>query len=172
MPPARPLTDDELAAAARAAVRALPDAPAAWIERAITLFPVQPSPLAQAAGSALRLLQAVLSFDSWAQPALAAGMRSAAAVHTRHLLFSVEGRDIDLRVSPEGEAFTLAGQVLGPDETGTVTLTAADGARREAALDDLGEFRVEGLSRGRYAVTLRLAADEVALPPLDVGPRP
>lgn len=166
-----PLSDDDLAAAARAAVRALPDAPDAWVQRAIGLFPAAASPLAAAAGSALRLLQAVLSFDSWAQPALAAGMRSA-AVHTRHLLYSVEGRDIDLRVSPEGEAYTLAGQVLGPDDAGTLTLAAEDGVAREAVLDPMGEFRLEGLAAGRYAVTLRLAADEVRLPPLDVGPRP
>lgn len=164
MTPLHDLNDDDLVAAARRAVRALPDAPEAWVQRAIDLLPV-PSLV----GTLLRRLQAVLSFDSWAQPAPALGMRSAAD-DTRHLLFSVEGRDIDLRIVPAGATWALAGQVLGPDEAGTVELAGGDGARR-TPLDELGEFRIEGLASGRYTLTLRVAGDEILLPALEVGPR-
>ena len=51
---------------------------------------------------ARRLVQAVLSFDSWAQPVLAAGVRSG-ATDTRHLLFNAQGRDVDLRIRAQRE---------------------------------------------------------------------
>ena len=90
----------------------------------------------------LRTLQAALSFDSWAQPSLALGMRST-ATELRHLLYSVDGRDIDLRVVPSGAEFAISGQVLGPDEHGVVELAPEGiGGRTPlfAALDALGEI--------------------------------
>lgn len=166
MKPLHQLDDDELAAAARRAVKALPDAPDAWVQRALALMPVP-----TLAGTLLRKLQAVLSFDSWAQPAPALGMRSAGD-DTRHLLYSVEGRDIDLRISPSGSSWALVGQVLGPDDSGVAELAPAGGETpHHAALDDLGEFRIDGLARGRYVLTLRLTGDEILLPALEVGQR-
>jgi len=118
----------------------------------------------------LRRVVAVLSFDSWAQPAPALGMRSLKAP-TRHLLFSAEGRDIDLRIAPAARAFALTGQILGPDETGSVELAEIGGGApaRSVALDALGEFRIDDLERGRYVVTLRMGGDEIVLPEVDVG---
>ena len=48
-----------------------------------------------------------------------------------------------------------------------------DGAAsaQAAALDALGEFRLEGVRRGAYVLTLRLGDDEIVLPPIDVGER-
>ena len=40
-----------------------------------------------------------------------------------------------------------------------------------AALDALGEFRLEGIPRGSYVLTLRLGEDEIVLPPIDLGER-
>ena len=91
---------------------------------------------------------------------------------TRHLLFSAMGRDIDLRIAPAEELFALSGQILGPDEAGRVEVNAAGSAdKRVASIDDLGEFRVDGLPKGTYLLTLRMGSDEIALPPIEVGKR-
>lgn len=166
----------------RQAVAALPDVPPALERRALALFPAAhgaaPS-LQDAAQALLRQLAGLLTFDSWAASPVALGMRSLRSP-TRHLLFSAEGRDIDLRIAPSAQAFALAGQILGPDETGRVHLQrldeagvpAADAAARTSTLDDLGEFHLEGLAPGRYRLTLQLGGDEITLPPLDVGEPP
>lgn len=169
------LTDDELGHLVREADR-LQDAPEPLIRAAIQTWSTrqQPGALQAAAQTALRHLVALLSFDSWAAPQLAPGLRSAAA-DTRHLLYSSMGRDIDLRVAPDARLFALAGQVLGPDEAGWVELSAQDAASgdapRRVALDAMGEFRLEGVARGRYLLTLRMGQDVIVLPPIDVGPR-
>jgi hypothetical protein len=171
MKPLETLSDAEFSAVARRALQELGDAPAAWQRAAIALFPETPSPWATAAFSVLRTLQAVLSFDSWAQPALATGTRSTAA-DLRHLMYSAKGRGIDLRLASAGGAFALAGQVLGPDENGVVEFASdGPGSRQShlARLDEMGEFRIEGLRRGTYTLTLRLGADEIVLPAIEVG---
>lgn len=163
----------------RQAVAALPDVPPALEQRALALFtaaraasPAQQ--MAQAVQALLRPLTAWLTFDSWAASPLALGMRSLRSP-TRHLLFSAEGRDIDLRIVPSAEEFALAGQILGPDESGQVHLLRLDDAAatpRTRALDDLGEFHLEGLAAGRYRLTLQLGGDEITLPPIEVGEPP
>lgn len=162
------LTDDALSALAHRAHQALPDAPPALLHAALALWPAhQPSALQQA----LRRVVAVLSFDSWGISAQAAGMRGQAD-DSRHLLFSAEGRDVDLRIAPApGGGWRLAGQVLGPDETGRITLAAADGGadHHSAPLDELGEFHLDGLAPGRWRLTLETAHEVVELPPIDVG---
>jgi hypothetical protein len=160
--------DDALAPLVKRAA-SLPDAPPELIGAATALWP-KPS-VADVARSAARLLAAVLKFDSWAGAPLAFGMRSLPA-DTRHLLFSAMGRDIDLRIGRCEELFALSGQILGPDESGRVEINAAGSAdKRVAAIDDLGEFRVDGLPRGTYLLTLRMGGDEIALPPIEVGSR-
>lgn len=172
MKPLDPLDDDdELTRQARRAAD-LPDAPAAMISKATALMPARPRiSLSEVAHSALRLVSAVLSFDSWAQSPAVLGMRAASS-DTRHLLFSAQGRDIDLRISPATEHFALSGQILGPDESGVVELAGepAGGARTHATrLDTLGEFRLDGVRPGRYRLTLCVGADKIVLPPIEVG---
>jgi len=162
MKPLEQLTDDELEAAGHRALRQLPDAPPAWIARALAL---QPGPLA-GAKAALRRLAATLRFDSGAQPAL--GMRGEPGAG-RQLLYSVEGRDIDLRILGERGEFTVAGQVLGPDEQGQAVLAAGDGAPRTAALDAFGEFRFDGVAAGPLTLSLQLGGDEIVLPPIELA---
>jgi hypothetical protein len=177
--PLNTLSDDELAQQLRRAVQALPDAPLHLQRAAIGLWPGPAAPaggglLAQAQGM-LTHIAAALSFDSWAAPAVALGMRSLRSP-TRHLLFSAQGRDIDLRISPVAGAtqgqFAVAGQVLGPDDVGVVEL-AAEGAKAGAvhrtSLDAMGEFRIDGLAAGRYNLTLQMGSDAIELPPLEVG---
>lgn len=179
--PAIPTTDPDDDASfirrMRQAVAALPDVPPALERRALSAFPATSAlgafaDAAQAlAHGLLRQVAARLTFDSWSAGAVPAGMRSLRAP-TRHLLFSAEGRDIDLRIAPAEPGFALAGQILGPDETGTVLLQrldTSDAPPWQAALDDLGEFRIEGLAPGHYQLTLQLAGDEIVLPRLDVG---
>jgi hypothetical protein len=133
----------------------------------------QPSAAAAARAAASRRLAAVLRFDSWACSSLARGLRSPPA-DARHLLFSAMGRDIDLRITPAEQHFALAGQILGPDESGSVELTPQAGqgqSSRSAAIDALGEFRLDGVRSGTYRLTLRIDSDEVWLPPIDVSGR-
>ncbi len=180
MKPVDTLSDDEFVHLVQRAV-ALPDAPSGWVQAAVGLWAQrQATPLADAARAGFRLVQAVLSFDSWARPPVALGMRGMAA-QTRHLLFSAQGRDIDLRIIPLAEHFALTGQILGPDEQGMVELAtaAAPGSRDDAgdgarvtSLDALGEFRLEGVRGGIYHLTLRMGGDEIVLPPIEVGERP
>ena len=177
MKPLDALSDDEFAHLAQRAAN-LPDAPSALVRAAIELWPAQPTPsVAEVARSALRLISAVLSFDSWAQAPLAQGMRAGRS-DTRHLLFSAMGRDIDLRISPAAGHFALTGQILGPDETGVIELaahadaSAAPSSAHIASLDELGEFRLDGVHTGTYRLTLRMGGDEIVLAPIDVGECP
>lgn len=169
------LSDDEFAHLVQRAV-ALPEAPPALVRAAIDLWSTaQPATLTAVARSALRLVSAVLSFDSWAIPPTALGMRAGAS-DTRHLLFSAMGRDVDLRISPAADHYALTGQVLGPDEAGVIELIAqsdnnAPDQARMAALDALGEFRLDGVRGGTYQLTLRVGDDEIVLPPIVVGER-
>ena len=169
------LSDDELAALAGRARRELPDAPAWLVESAVSMWR---APVVRP--SLIQRIAAALSFDSWAgQPTLA--LRSALPA-ARHLLFTAQGRDVDLRVSATDPAnrpptrFAIAGQVLGPGLGGTVSLALAGpppgAAAIEASLDDFGEFRVADLAAGTYVMTLRIGDDEIVLPPIDVAADP
>lgn len=171
MKPINQLTDDELALLAQRAA-ALPDAPPALLTaaHALMLEPPPQTSLPELARAATRLLAAALRFDSWAGAPLAFGMRALPA-DTRHLLFSAMGRDIDLRITPADEQFALAGQILGPDESGRVELSSGGAAKRMAVIDDLGEFRLDGIDCGTYLLTLRMGNDEIALPLIEVGGR-
>ncbi|MEY2689038.1 MAG: hypothetical protein RL375_3236 [Pseudomonadota bacterium] len=174
MKPIASTSDDEFVRLVQEAV-ALEDAPAHSVRAAVALWSAAaPRPVAAVGEAAWRLVRAVLSFDSWAQPALATGMRSTAS-ETRHLLFNAQGRDVDLRISPNAGAFLLTGQILGPDERGVLELVTCDeqgpGLSRSAALDDMGEFRIDGVDTGTYQLTLRVGDVDIALPAIEVGGR-
>jgi len=159
------------------AARFLQDAPPALVRAAIGQWQAaQASALQSAAQEVWRRVTALLSFDSWAPAPLAFGVRAVPS-DTRHLLFAAQGRDNDVRIVPAAGHFALTGQILGPDESGVVELTPesaasndAPGAHR-AALDSLGEFRLDGIRRGTYVLTLRVSGDEIVLPAIHVGER-
>ena len=115
---------------------------------------------------------ATLGFDSWAvSPVL---VTRSALPTTRQLLFSAEERDVDLRISwprtaGEPVGLTLAGQVLGPDDAGEVSLVRDGSPVGTVPLDEFGEFRFVGLEAGSYALTLRFGEVEIVLPPIDIG---
>ena len=182
--PLRALSDDELLARLPKAA-ALPDAPAAWTARVVASWQAPQAAqaplgarIAEAADGLRQRVQAWLSFDSWASAPLAAGLRSTGVSTTRQLVFSAEGRDIDLRIAPTGARFSVSGQVLGPDESGSVALApeslAGDAAEDAASahlatLDALGEFHLADIEPGRYRLALRLPTHDIVLPPFDVG---
>lgn len=151
--------------------RRLDDAPEAVIQRALDLWQHGARGAAPAPG-ALRRLVAAVAFDSAGAGALAFGRRAAGGT-TRQILYSTEGLDIDLRISPEADAATdrwqLSGQVLGPNAQGVVGL-ADDGGRAvaEAPLSELGEFRLPAVGAGPYTLTLRLGFVEIVLPTVRV----
>lgn len=172
------LTDDEFSDLVRGAV-ALPDAPPALVRSAVDLWrAAHPSLLTAAAGNVLQRIRAVLTFDSWSVAPTALGLRSMPAQsQTRHMLFSAQGRDIDLRIVSAADSYVLAGQILGPDETGLIELAVdthnprAVQTIRTMPLDALGAFRMESVNAGTYWMTLKLRNDAVELPPIDVGGR-
>lgn len=174
MKPVDQLSDDEFARLVRRAA-ALPDAPPSLIHAAIDQWhAARPSLLQATAKGILNRVAAALTFDSWAAGSLALGVRAVPS-DTRHLLFTAEGRDIDVRIAPAGGRFEVTGQILGPDESGVIELAPASGGELDAAsaravaLDDMGEFRLEGVRPGAYVLTLRVGEDEIVLPSIDVG---
>lgn len=170
MKPMPDLTDQEIERLLPGLGR-LESAPQAVIQRAIGLWKSpQPAVFEGALEGALKRVLAVLTFDSGGADALAFGRRSSSA-GDRQLLFSVEGRDIDLRVSPvagsRGELWSLSGQVLGPDIDATVELHVESYAG-SIALNDLAEFRFEGVPQGECHLMLRSAEGVIELPPVRI----
>jgi hypothetical protein len=171
------LSDDAWLTLVRQAI-SMPDAPPQLLARALELWrlhrPPPYMPPHRAPQSRQRWV-ALLSFDSWGSPPVAAGMRALPA-DFRQLLFTTGVCDVDLRIAPAAEGYALSGQLLGPDGAGSVELAPLGGPeaatlRRTVALDAQSEFRIDGVHSGSYLVTVRLAADEIVLPPIDVGSR-
>jgi len=134
------------------------------INRALQLFQARrPAP---AASPMLRALAARLQFDSAGLTAQAAGVRNVGE-DTRQILFSAEGRDVDLRISPEGEGWLLSGQVLGPDVSGRAQL-AVGAYRADVAWNELCEFSFEGVPEGEATLTLQGTDWEIVLPLLHI----
>lgn len=162
------LSDEEWLRLVRSAA-ALPDAPEPLVRAAIDLWHGDlPRSPARSAAALHRLLVAALSFDSWAVPAAATAMRALPS-DVRHLLYSAEERDIDLRITPSAGRYALAGQVLGLDVAGRVELAPSGAEPQVTEVDALGEFRFDDVPRGIYRLTLRVGHDEISLPPIDVG---
>jgi len=194
MKPIDSMSDDDFTEFVQRAV-CLPDAPPAVLQTAIDLWPkARPTTLGSLVETAGQVIHAMLNFDSWASPAVAFGMRSAGS-DKRHLLFSAGERDVDLRINQVDGAFSITGQVLGPDEAGTIELAAdsdtpgsetdsAGGEQgdpdsgqslsgsRVTSLDELGEFFLDGIHAGTYRLTLRMGSDEIVLPPIVVREKP
>ncbi len=167
------LNDDELSAELNQS-RHLHDAPEAVIQRSIDLFTsrqrVPPAP------SLLQRVLAVLDFDSAGLLLPTLGVRGSAS-SSRQMLFTAEGRDIDLRIasaegspSRDGGRWVIFGQLLGPDREGQVELSCADGVR-QVALDEMLEFRFDQVPGGSIRLALHLAGLVIELPAVDV-PRP
>jgi hypothetical protein len=175
-PPTPADDDDEALAAALGASRVLQDAPEALVLRAIGLWqqpaavPVAAAPSAAASAlGGLRRLVATLVFDSLDHGALAGGRRSAATMGhlaARQLLYSTDGRDIDLRLTPldGGTRWVLSGQVLGPELSGQAELrpsptadTAEAPPSQVVAWNELAEFEFAPMEAGPCSLVLSAA---------------
>ncbi len=167
MNPKPDLDDDALAQSLHAGRQQLEDAPPALIQRAIGLWQPQAAP----ASGPLRRLLATLSFDSAATSPLALGLRSGGGASARQLLFSADGRDVDLRLVPATTAaplrWTLRGQLLGPDAGATAELQVGEHTAR-IALDELAEFRFELVPEGECRLRLRSGDWILELPPFGI----
>jgi hypothetical protein len=174
--PDRPDPDDDRLADALRASRVMHDAPEALIERAIGLWRPRAAVVVDTRTavppSLLQRLVATLRFDSAGAAPLAFGLRSAGGPgEVRQLLFSLEGRDIDLRIAPAGEPgrFRISGQVLGPDATGTVAFDCA-GVQGETAWNELAEFGFDAVPAGDCRLVLRTDAWQAELPVITLPP--
>lgn len=165
-PPAADAPDpDADLAAALVRSRVLEDAPEAVIRRALDLFPARPRAAAPAPGP-LRRLVAVLGFDSAAQAPQALGLRAGGS-GLRQMLFTAEGRDVDLRLAPGPGGWRLSGQVLGPDAAGRIELRCG-AFHAEQAWNELAEFHLDGLPEGQCHIVLHGDGWALELPPLQI----
>lgn len=154
--------------------RQLEDAPEHLIQRAIDLWQSRTALSTTAtAGGALRRWIATLRFDSAAGDNLALGLRAGGASATRQMLFSAEGRDIDLRLEPLADrTWRISGQVLGPDTAGIAELRCGDAAPQQVAWNELSEFEFEPVATGVCALTLRADGWEIGFPSFDLARGP
>jgi hypothetical protein len=184
--PAQPMTtrrhpdpdpDAPLAHALRRS-RVLEDAPEASIQRAIDLFQARaraslPAVAPASAPPALRRLLAVLALDSAVLAPQGQGLRAGPTRQggrlPRQLLYTIDGRDVDVRIEPTaGGQWLLSGQVLGPDRKGRVLLRGG-AAVLESAWDELAEFRFEAVPAGRWVLEVEGEDWAAELPALDLA---
>jgi hypothetical protein len=172
-----PAPDDVALERLLADSRRFEDAPESVIQRAIGVWTSRPAGAMTAApvpapGGVLRRLAAALSFDSLGLAPQAAGVRSIGSDGVRQLLFTADGRDIDLRVAPsaDGRHWQLSGQVLGPDESGRAELRCG-GLQARADWSELAEFRFDDVPAGACELCLRGTDWELVLPVFDIPGR-
>lgn len=111
-------------------------------------------------------IMAALRFDS-AQLPLPVGMRSG-PIAERQLVFSAEGFNLDLRITPAGSLWMVSGQVLASGRGGQVELRSPSGTL-QAELSDASEFVLPPVPPGDYMLILRLADIEVEVVGVKVG---
>ena len=138
------------------------DAPSQVVARTVDLFRKRRA--LDPVGVRQRRL-AALRFDSWRTAPL--GVRGGARPE-RQLLFNVEGFDVDVRISRLGEVWAVAGQVLGPDQSGQVTLHGASSTLQDE-LNELSEFKLSPVSPGTYTLIVQLLSVEIEISGLEVG---
>ncbi len=133
----------------------LESAPEYWIRKAEAIFQ---SPKTRGVVPTFRQVLALVTFDNFAQPALA-GARGTA--NTRQVVLRAEGFDIHIRISGESERRRMTGQVLAVGEAtfvnGAMMHLVRDGIRIEStSVDSLGEFEFQELPEGPLNLQLDL----------------
>jgi hypothetical protein len=160
------LTDDAIVQALRAESTQM-DAPEHVIQRAFTIWKPK---TATASQTVLSKVLAVLKFDSMTASPVAMGVRSIGSA-TRQMLFSAEGRDIDVRIAPRtignAQKWDVVGQVLGPDDNGSVSLRS-EHREWSANLNELSEFHIEDVPEGEYQLLVMLNGSVIVLPDLKI----
>jgi hypothetical protein len=118
------------------------------------------------ARSIVQRIVASLTRDSW-KTAPVYAVRSGPTL-SRQLLYSAEGNDIDLHITPEQNKWIVSGQVLAEDCAGGEVDIEGGGAQATASLDELCEFTLPALESGNYSLRLRLANIEIEIPELEL----
>lgn len=117
---------------------------------------------ASALQAGLQALVAVLRFDSGLTPVY--GMRSGPG-QARQLFYTVNEFDIDLRLAPHAGDWTVEGQLLGGNTTGTAELEST-GRRYDGDMNELGEFAFVGVRPDSYRLRITLPGLEISVPEL------
>lgn len=143
--------------------------PEAVTQRALQIFrPAEKPVLSAMLGPAAALqagwqsLVAVLRFDSGLTPVY--GMRSGSG-QARQLFYTVDEFDIDLRLAPRAGEWTVEGQLLGGNSSGTAELVSA-GSSYNGDLNELGEFIFAGVRPDSYRLRISLPGLEISVPEL------
>lgn len=167
--PARPPLDET--ALSDLLRRALADeAPPAALRDRVQALASPARRLAGRAALALRRLVATLVSDGSAGAPLgpAYGVRGSAAAASRLWLFRAEEVEIDLRATPQGPHWVIAGQLFGAPPIERVVLD--DGTQPTVAeLDATREFRFAGLPPGLYSLSFEGGEVDIVIPRLDIG---
>lgn len=138
--------------------------PPALIRRAVAIFQPRTD---SAAPSLLQRLVAALQFDS-AQHLPALGLRAASPT-PRQLLYSAGDYDLDLRLTPHDDGWTLSGQVLGHRVPVGHVVVQGELAQVQAPLAAPGEFVLPPIPAGAYTLIVSLRNDEITVESLKVG---
>lgn len=142
------------------------DAPSSVIQRAVNLFRPRPVPASTPSGLQRRIL-AALHFDSLGL-APAFGVRSGKP-GARQLLFHAGVDEIDLRIEPAGEAWTISGQVLGKATANGRAILQGALSISQAVLNELSEFTLPPVQAGTYKLILSLADVDVEIEEIRIG---
>jgi hypothetical protein len=157
-----------------------------WLERALgtmraTLLEEPPPSVVSRAARLLRQrtagdsprrglipMLARLLFDSGQSAGgLAFGLRAGQAT-ARQLLFSAGEYELELRIEPATDRWTISGQVLGAcDGSGLAEISGPTG--RRAQLNEVCEFVLDELPAGSYALSVQLGDAQIDVPELLVG---
>ena len=147
-----------------------PDAPRDLIAYAMNIFDRRRE---SKVPPVLRRLVAALRFDSNVRQSPAYGVRSG-QLGSRQLLYSAEGNDVEVRITPQQDHWVVAGQVLGQDclggEVNLVRLEGGEDEQKSVAgvLNELCEFNLAPVPPGSYKLRLWLANVEVEIPQLEL----
>jgi hypothetical protein len=109
---------------------------------------------------------AALHFDSW-RTGPPSGVRGGTR-RARQLLFNAEEFAVDIQISQFGEEWAVAGQVLGPEQSGQVTLHDAS-STLHGVLNELSEFKLSPVSPGTYTLIVQMSTVDVEISGLEVG---
>lgn len=132
----------------------LPDAPKAWVDKAVAIM--------KGAGvrSKLKRLSAVITFDSWAAPQ-PVGVRSEAASEHRRLRFTADDIVFDLRAERLQKSWVLVAQVKSKSDVAVVL----EADKKVISPDKSGLYQWSGTKPPRR-ISLKSDAFDIRLPEL------
>lgn len=141
------------------------DAPQDSIKWAKNIFL---SRAAEPKASLVQKIMAVLQMDI-APNRAALGERSAGSGQARQMLFDAGDNGIDLRIKEMGGALEIRGQVLGEGFAGGAIELSGNGNNYTAAISEISEFKIAGVGRGSYSLTVRGGEKELVIEGLDLN---